>query len=191
MDFNAIIKRVINLITKPNEEWDTIRNESITIKDLYMKYALILFAIPNVAMFFGMSFSHTSITMALFWAIFFYACTIGTLFLMGVLIDVIGPQFGGSKDTLSAQKLAVFSMVPYALIGALMIFPFRFDSFFYSIMLLSLSSFYLMYIGLPKLKNITLQDKQIPFIAIMVVIWLIVIYIDFRLSGRIASEMFY
>ena len=53
MDFNAIIKRVIGIITKPNSEWVTIKNESTTIADMFTKYVLILAAIPAIAGFLG------------------------------------------------------------------------------------------------------------------------------------------
>lgn len=196
MDFNAIIKRVINIITKTNDEWDAIQNESLTIKDLYLKFAIILYAIPSVALLIGMILQGAPIMMSLVMAIFLYALTIGILFLIGLLIDVIGPSFGGTKDMISSQKLAVFSLVPYAVIGVLFILPFGYGGFgfgggiFYLVLLVSLFSFYLMYIGAPKLKNISPQDKVIPFIIIMAVIWLILIYIDFRISAEIAVRAF-
>lgn len=193
MNFNAIIKRVINLITKPKEEWDKIQGESMTIKDLFLKYAVIVYALPSAAILIGWIISGAPIGMSLSMAIALYIITIGVLFLIGLLVNVIGPQFGGTKDMVTSQKLAVFSLTPYAVLGILFILPLgRFSyggGFFYLIMLVSLYSFYIMYLGAPKLKNIK-PDKLIPFIAIMAVIWLVLIYIDFRISAQIAAEMF-
>jgi hypothetical protein len=196
MDFNAIIKRVINLITKTKEEWDAIQGESLTIKDIYLKFAIILYAVPSVALLIGMIIQGAPIMMALMMAIFLYVITIGVLFLIGVIIDVLAPQFGGTKDMVSSQKLAVFSLVPYAVAGALFILPIGFGGFgfgggmFYLVLLVSLYSFYLMFLGAPKLKNISQQDKVIPFIIIIAVIWLILIYIDFRISAEVAVRSF-
>lgn len=196
MDFNAIIKRVINIITKTNDEWDAIKSESLTIQDIYFKFAIIVYAIPSAALLIGMILQGAPIMMSLVMAIFLYAFTIGVLFLIGLLIDVIGPQFGGTKDMISSQTLAVFSLVPYAVISVLFILPFGFGGFgfgggfFYIVLLVSLFSFYLMFIGAPKLKNISQQDKIIPFVIIMAIIWLILIYIDFRLSAEIAFRAF-
>ncbi|UCH96021.1 MAG: DUF1282 family protein [Candidatus Aminicenantes bacterium] len=194
MDFNAIIKRAIAIITKPKDEWTAIHSESLTIKDLYLKYAIILYAIPSVALLVGWLIMGLPIMMTLVMAIFLYVLTIGVLFLMGLLIEVIGSQFGGTKDMVSSQKLAVFSLTPYALIGILFIIPigrFAFGSgIFYLIMLISLYSFYIMYLGAQKLKGITQPDKLLPLTLIMAVIWLILIYIAYRISASIAFEAF-
>lgn len=190
MDFNAIIKRVINLITKTKEEWDAIQGESLTIKDIYLKFAIILYAVPSVALFIGWLILGVPFGMSIVMAVFLYVITIGVLFLMGLLVDVLAPAFGGTKDMVSSQKLAVFSLVPYGVLGVLFILPIGSGfggGLFYLIMLVSLFSFYLMYLGAPKLKNIpNQQDKIIPFIIIMAVIWLVLIYIDFRISAEIS-----
>jgi hypothetical protein len=193
MNFNAIFKRAIALITKPKDEWATIKSESLTIKDLYLNYAIILYAIPSAALLIGMIIAGAPFTMALVWAIFLYVLTIGVLFLIGLLIEVIGAQFGGTKDMISSQKLAVFSLTPYALIGIIFILPLgRFygsGGIFYLVMLVSLYSFYIMYLGAQELKGITAQDKLIPLVIIMAVIWLILIYVAYRISARIALEI--
>lgn len=193
MDFNAIFKRAFAIIFKPKEEWAKIKSESLTIKDLYLNYAIILYAIPSVALLIGMIISGAPIGMALVWAIFLYILTIGVLFLIGLLIDVIGAQFGGNKDIVGSHKLSVFSLTPYALIGIIFILPLgRFygsGGIFYIVLLVSLYSFYIMYLGAQELKGITAQDKLIPFVIIMAVIWLILIYIAYRISARIALEI--
>lgn len=194
MDFNAIIKRVINLITKTKEEWDKIKGETSTIKDLYLKYAVVVYALPSVAILIGWIIARAPILMSLGMAIALYILTLGVILLIGLLIDVIGPQFGATKDMVSSQKLAVYSLTPYAVLGILFILPMRGffyggGGLFYLIMIVSLYSFYLMYVGALKLKGIS-PDKVIPFIAIMAVIWLVLIYIDFRLSGEIAAQIF-
>ena len=193
MDFNKIIKRAIGLITKSNEEWDKIQNESLSLKNLYINYAIIVYAIPSVALLFGMIIMGAPIGMSLIMSIIFYILTIGIIYLIGILIDVIGKQFGGTKDMLGSQKLAVFSLTPFGLIGALFILPIGGSGYvpgiFYLIILISLYSFYLMYLGASKIKNIA-KDKLVPFIVIIAVIWVVLIYIDFRISSRIALEAF-
>jgi hypothetical protein len=194
MNFDAIFKRAFAIIFKPKDEWAKIKSESLTIKDLYLNYALILYAIPSVALLIGLIIVGAPITMALVMAIFLYAFTIGILFLIGFLIEVIGAQFGGTKDMVSSQKLSVFSLTPYALIGIIFILPlgsfYGGSGIFYIIMLVSLFSFFIMYLGAQELKGITAQDKLIPLVIIMAVIWLILIYIAYRISLQIAVEVF-
>jgi hypothetical protein len=193
MDFNAIFKRAIAIIFKPKEEWAKIKSESLTIKDLYLNYAIILYAIPSVAFLIGLIIGGAPIGMALVWAILLYVLTIGVLFLMGLLVEVIGAQFGGAKDMVSSHQLAVFSLTPYALIGIISILPlgtfYGGGGIFYIVLLVSLYSFYIMYLGAQELKGITVQDKLIPFVIIMAVIWLILIYIAYRISASIALQI--
>jgi hypothetical protein len=193
MNFNAIIKRVIAIIIKPKEEWAAIKSESLTLKDLYLNYAIILYAIPSVALLIGMILGGAPIMMSLVWAIFLYVLTIGAIYLVGLLIDVLGAVFGGSKDMITSQKLAVFSLTPYALIGVIFILPlgsfYGGGGIFYLVMLVSLYSFYILYLGAQDLKGITAQDKLVPLVIIMAVIWLILIYIAYRISARIAFEV--
>jgi hypothetical protein len=195
MDFNAIIKRAIAIIFKPKEEWATIKSESLTLKDLYLNYAIILYAIPSVAFLIGRIIGGAPIGMALVWAILLYVLTIGVLFLMGLLVEVIGAQFGGAKDMIGSHKLAVFSLTPYALIGIIFILPvggfygFGGGGIFYIVLLVSLYSFFIMYLGAQELKGITAQDKLIPFVIIMAVIWLILIYVAHRISASIAYDL--
>jgi hypothetical protein len=194
VDFNAIIKRARAIITIPNEAWEAIQEESLTIKDIYIDYGIILYAIPSVALLIGMIIVGAPIILALVMTIGLYALTIGILFLIGFLIEIIGKQFEGTGDMINSQKLAVFSLTPYALIGILFILPlgrFAYETvIFYLIMLISLYSFYIMYLGAQKLKGIAKQDKLIPLIVIMAVIWLILIYIACRFSANIAVEAF-
>ena len=50
-----IVNRVQQLILKPKEEWINIKEEKITIAELFTSYAMILLAIPAVAQFIGWS----------------------------------------------------------------------------------------------------------------------------------------
>lgn len=192
MNFDAIFKRAFAIIFKPKDEWARIKSESLTIKDLYINYAIIVYAIPYAALLIGMIIARLPITIALVLAIFFYALTIGVLFLIGLLVEVIGAQFGGTKDMVGSHKLAVFSLTPYALIGIILL-GVRFfggEGIFYLVLLVSLYSFYIMYLGAQELKGITAQDKLIPLVIIMAVIWLILIYIAREISSSIALQVF-
>lgn len=188
MDFNAIIKRVIGISTNPNGEWDTIKGEAITVKDLYMKFAIFLYAIPSIALFFGSIFSRMPIFPALLLMIFSYIFTVGGIFLLGIIANALSPNFGGDNDAVSSHKLIVFGMVPYAVLGALFLLVFLTSAMFYLVLIGSLYCFYLIYIGAQKLKGMT-QDKVVPFVAILAVIWLVLLFLIKEITGRIAMEI--
>ncbi|MCK4766387.1 MAG: hypothetical protein KAW12_29600 [Candidatus Aminicenantes bacterium] len=192
MNFNAIIKRVKNMVFKTGEEWDNIRGESTSIQDLYLKFGIIVYAVPAAAFFIGMliAFRGRLFGRVLFMAILFYAFTMGVIFLMGLLADVIGKQFGAPKDMSASQKLCVYSLTPYAVIGVLFLFLTIGGGISYLILAASLFSFYPMALGAGKLKDIA-KDKLVPFIAIMAIAWLILIYAAYQLSGRIVFSRFF
>ncbi|MCK4835589.1 MAG: hypothetical protein KAT17_03090 [Candidatus Aminicenantes bacterium] len=103
MDFNAIIKRAIAILTKPNDEWKVIKGESATIQDLFLKYAILLAAIPAVAGFLGwiiIGRSFLGITIrapfgrGFLWLLFTYIFSLVGVYLLGLIIDVLAPTFG-------------------------------------------------------------------------------------------------
>lgn len=118
MDFNAIIKRVIAILTKPKEEWEVIKNEQMSVADMYTKYAIVLAAIPAIAGFIGWaaigkSFGFMTIRVpvfrALIWAIFQYAMSLGAVYLMALIIDALAPSFGAKKDMNRSLKVTIFA----------------------------------------------------------------------------------
>jgi hypothetical protein len=194
MDFNAIIKRVIAIVTKPKDEWGVIKNESTTIADLYLKYAIIVAAIPAVAgligkIVFGGGFRGMGLWLS--WAVSQYILILGASYLLAVVIDLLAPYFGVQKNMTQSLKIAIFSYTGIWLAGALMIIP--------TLMLLVLIigivfSLVLLYFGLIKLKEVA-QDKLIGFlVAIMVshtIIFLIADYLAKRVAfGRLANYMY-
>lgn len=190
MDFNLILKRVLGILTKPAKEWEIIKGESTSIKDLYLNFACIVFAIPSVFIFLSMLlhggfrgfFSNLLLT------VFSYMFILGGVFLSGVLIDIIAPQFGASKDMLNSHKLAVYSLVPFALAGFLFLFflgGFSIFAWIWPVLVFGLPyAIYLIFIGTPILKSIS-NDKLTPFIAIVGAMFFIVFYIMFLLSFKI------
>ncbi|MCJ7483278.1 MAG: YIP1 family protein [Thermodesulfovibrionales bacterium] len=194
MNFNLILTRVLGILTKPKSEWEKIKGESTSIKDLYLKFACIVFALPSLfillAHLFSVGFGGFHFTLLL--AIISYVFVIGGVYLSGVLINVIAPQFGGNKDFIESQKLAVYSLVPFALASFLFIFlagGFSVYSWFWPVLVFGLPyAIYLAYVGLPTLKGIS-GDKLVPFTIIIGVVFYIVFYLVFMLSFKIYWEM--
>ena len=53
MDFKFIIKRATNIIVKPADEWQVIKNEASDKKQVIMNYALPLIAAVAIASLIG------------------------------------------------------------------------------------------------------------------------------------------
>jgi MFS family permease len=171
-----LVARVQAIILKPKEEWVKIKAETTTVKDLFMSYALILAAIPAVAQFIGNAligrrlpfygWYRWNIGTALIYAIFMYVAALATVYILGLIIDALAPNFASQKNQLSAMKLAVFSMTPGWVAGALYIVPFL------GILaaLGSLYGLYVLYLGFSTPLMETPKDKVIGYFVVSLVV---------------------
>jgi MFS family permease len=171
-----LVARVQAIILKPKEEWLKIKAETTTVKDIFMSYALILAAIPAVAQFIGNAligrrlpfygWYRWNIGSALVYAVFMYIAALATVYILGLIIDALAPNFASQKNQLSAMKLAVFSMTPGWVAGALYIVPFL------GILaaLGSLYGLYVLYLGFSTPLMETPKDKVIGYFVVSLVV---------------------
>ena len=131
-----LVDRVKNIILTPANEWEVIKGESWTTADLFLKYAIILAAIPAAAGFLGYSFFGISyvfgsikigIGTSLTWAVLTYVLSLVAAFVLGFIIDALAPSFGSNKDLVSSMKVAVFSSTPGWIAGVLNICSIAFN----------------------------------------------------------------
>ena len=167
-----IVDRAKNLILQPKQEWEVIDEEQHTVKDLFTNYAMILAAIPAVAGFIGFSIVGLGGILATYripipagiaHMVVGYLFSLGSVYVLALIIDALAPSFGGKKNFLQALKLAVFSMTAAWLAGVFAILPAMMI-----LQLLGLYSFYLLYLGLPLLME-TPEDKTLPYFAVIVI----------------------
>lgn len=171
-----LVARAQAIILKPKEEWLKIKAETTTVKDLFMSYALFLAAIPAVAQFIGNAligrrlpfygWYRWNIGTALIYAVFMYIAALATVYILGLIIDALAPNFASQKNQLSAMKLAVFSMTPGWVAGALYIVPFL------GILaaLGSLYGLYILYLGFSAPLMETPKDKVIGYFVVSLVV---------------------
>ncbi len=186
-----LVERAKNIILSPAKEWDVIKGESLTISDMFMKYAVILAAIPAVAGFIGyvvigMSFGGLGtfrwpVGTALLWAILSYVFSLAGTFLLGFILDALAPTFGCAKDMTAAMKIAVFAYTPAWVAGVLNIIP----ALSVLVILASLYSLYLMYMGLQKIKE-PAKDKLVPYFVVSIVALIVIYWLVGFLVSRIA-----
>lgn len=158
MDFNAIIKRVIAIITKPVEEWEVIKNEQMSTSDMYVKYAIFLAAIPAIAGFigwvaigrsYGFFTYRMPIANALIWAVMIYVMNLVSPFVLSFIMDALAPSFGAAKDMNRSLKIAIFSSTAAWVAGIFNIIP----SLAMIASLGGLYGLYLLYLGIKSLKE--------------------------------------
>jgi hypothetical protein len=186
-----LVERAKNILLTPAKEWDVIKGESLTIVDMFTKYAMLLAAIPAVAGFLGyvaigkslggfgtfrMPFGN-----ALIWAILTYIFSLGGVFLLAFIMDALAPTFGCTKDMVAAVKIVVFSYTAAWVAGIFSIIP----ALSILASLASIYSLYLMYMGMQKLKDVP-KDKLVGYFVVTIiaacVVFFIVGFIVYRMA---------
>jgi len=176
-----LVARVQGILLKPNEEWAKIKDEELTLVQLFSHYAVILAAIPAVAQFLGrvlmggarVPFTGRSILgRAFFYSIIYYLALLALAYLLGFVIHALSPSFSSQQNLTQAMKLAVFSMTPIWLAGILYVLPFLgilvYLAMFYS--------FFLLYLGFDASLMQTPKDKVVGYFVITAVA-AVIIYI--------------
>jgi Yip1 domain len=137
-------------------EWPRIEREADDPAYLLSRYVALLGLIPPLFGFVGacligatvpgIGSTRASLIDGLFGAIFGYIATFAIVLLLGLIIDLSAPLFGGRKDFASAFKLAIYSYTPIWLAGVFLLLP--------GLHFLALTGFYGAYVvalGLPRM----------------------------------------
>jgi len=158
-------RRAKAMLIDPLREWARIEHEAGDPAYLLSRYVAVLALIPALFGFIGTSLIgvivpgagavRTPVFDGLFGAIFGYVMTCATVLLLGLLIELLAPWFGGRRDFDSAFKLAVYSFTPVWLAGIFLVLPgLRF------LMLAGLYGVYVLWLGLPRLVKAPEQRSQ-------------------------------
>jgi Yip1 domain len=176
-----LFDRAKNILLSPASEWETIKSETVTINELFTKYAVILAAIPAIAGFigysiFGFSYGFGSFTIgigtSITWAILSYVLSLITAYVLGWIIDALAPSFGSTKDLTSSMKVAVFSYTASWVGGIFRIIPVL--SFLAA--LVSIYSLVLLYMGLKRVKLVP-DDKMLGYFIVIIVVAIVLYFV--------------
>jgi Yip1 domain len=186
----GLIARVTGILSRPQAEWDVIAPEAATTQSLMFGYAAILAALPAIAQaihglmphcIFGVCYTSNPV-FAVSAAVAYYIITLASVFVMGLIIDALAPNFGGEKNPAQALKVAVYSWTAAWLAGVFVIIPW----FGGLLGLLGLYSLYLLYLGIPKLMKAP-QDKSLVYTVVVVVLAALVFIVGSAVATSIAG----
>ena len=187
-----IVERAKAIILKPKETWEIIKAEQTTVRELFTSYAAVLAVIPAAATFIGFSLVGYSLPVGhyrvpvlsgLVHAILQYVLTLVGAYAVAFIIDALAPKFDSRKDLTAAAKLAVFAATPAWVGGALAILP----ALSPLILIASLYSLYLFYIGLPVMME-TPKEKTLVYFIVVIIASIIVSVIIGAFSGSAAQR---
>ncbi|MDR3422678.1 MAG: Yip1 family protein [Xanthobacteraceae bacterium] len=157
--------RARRIFADPSGAWTAIESESGDAAYLLSGYVAPLAVVPAVAGFIGACIIgvvvpgsgavRAPIFDGLFSAVFGYVMSCATVLVLGLLIDLLAPLFGGRRNFDNAFKIAVYSYTPVWLAGIFLLAPgLRFLG------LLGFYGAYLLWTGMPRLMKTPEQKSQ-------------------------------
>jgi hypothetical protein len=176
-----LIARVKTILVDPTAAWPQIEKDIGDPALLLRRYVAALALIPPVAGFVGGTLigvvtpsgaiARASLFNGAADAIFSYVMSCATVLVLGLIIALLAPRFGGQRDFNNAFKLAVYSFTPVWIAGIFLVLP-----GLHFLALLGCYGAYLLWLGLPRLTKMP-EDQTANFTAVIVACALGLIYI--------------
>jgi hypothetical protein len=151
----GLIERIKNIILTPKTEWPVIEAEPTAVGQLYTGYVMPMAAFAAVMSFIRMSVIgvnlpfggtiRTPFVSGLFSSVLTFVMGLIGLYLVGLIINMLAPTFGGQRDQRQALKTAAYALTPAWLGTALTFLPLG------SLLQLcaGIYGIYVLYLGLP------------------------------------------
>jgi hypothetical protein len=170
-----MIERIKGILLSPKAEWDKIEQENTSLTDVFVKYVLILAAIPAIATFIGYSFigytvgafgySYTikGIDIGVRYAIISYITSCASFFISTIVIDALATAFKSEKNINRSAQLVGYSMTAGLIAGILNILPMLGILAF----LAGIYGMVILFFGLAKMKK-TPKDQEVVYFVISV-----------------------
>ena len=167
------VARVKAILIDPAAAWRGFEKDIGDPAYLLGRYVAVLALIPALSSFVGATLIgvvapsgtilRTDLIGGLFGAIFSYAASCAIVVLLGLIIDLLAPRFGGRRNFEDAFKLAVYSFTPLWLAGIFLLMPgLRF------LLLTGVYGIYLFWLGAPRLAKV--PEQQAANFTLVIVI---------------------
>ncbi len=169
---DGLIARVKAILLRPTPTWDVIDTETASIRDLFVRYALILAAIGPICGLIGsqvfgvgvFGFHYRPhILGAVIGAVVNYGLALAGVAVLGFIIDALAPSFGGVKNRVQAFKVAIYSSTAMWIASVFGLIP-----FLGVLSIVGLYSLYLLYLGLPKLMK-SPKEQALPYTIVTII----------------------
>ena len=161
------------ILVDPATAWRGIEKDIGDPAFLLSRYVAVLALIPALSGFIGTTLIGTlapsgaiiraDLIDGLFGAIFNYAASSVIVLLLGLIISLLAPLFGGRRDFEDAFKLAVYSFTPLWLAGICLLLPgLRF------LLLIGAYGIYLLWLGVPRLTKV--PEQHVANFTVVIVV---------------------
>ena len=170
---SSLVTRVINILTKPAAEWRVIEGEASSNGKLITYAAILALLAPIFSLLYvllspvgGLIFNLPGLLIKML--LLSYLMALLPPVLLGFILDALTPQLGGTKNSLNAMKLAIYSGTAYW-VGAIGLIL---SPWLWLVLGLGYAG-YLLWIGTPILMK-TSADKTPVFVGAAIGIWVVV-----------------
>lgn len=187
-----IVERAMNILLKPQAEWDRIAGEPADVNKIYLGYVLPLAALSAICAFIGLSLIGVSafgvsvkvpLVSGLVGAVIQVVMALVGVYVLAIITNALAPNFGSQQDMGQAHKLAAYGSTASFIAGVFSIFP-----PLAMLGILGLYSLVLMYIGLPRLMK-TPEDKRIGYLATIIIIAIVLSIVIGVIVGTARSAL--
>jgi hypothetical protein len=168
-----LVDRVKGIVADPRSEWSRIATEPATVQSIYTGWIMIFAAIGPIAWLVA--------TRSVQFAIAHYVLSLIVTFVLALIVDVLAPSFGGTKDFVASLKLTAYSYTIAWLAGIFQLLG-TLGSVF--VLLATIYAFYTFFLGAPVLRKAS-AEKALPFTLVVVLCGIVL----GALSGLVFSGM--
>lgn len=190
----SIINRAKGIIVAPAAELQLIKSEKSSMTALLTGYVLPLAFITAAASFIGHGIIGSTIlgvrfggtiSYGIYSALIVLIQTVISFYITSYVVDALAPNFQSEKDLNRSAQLVAYSCTPSLVGGFLAVVP----ALATIGALFGLYSFYLIFIGLPVLKE-TPEDKRIGYIVVAILLLLVIYAVIGMILNSIAGSLF-
>lgn len=171
------------ILTHPDREWESIRQESESTTKLYLSHVILLALIPSAAAFYGTTVVGWQIgdgdvvrlsqSSAFQLCVLFYAAMLSGIYLIGKFIDFFSMTYGVEQSEHRGIVLAAYTATPLFLVGIIAVYPVLWVNMLAGIIAICWSV-YLLYEGLPILMKIP-EERGFMFATSVLTVGLVML----------------
>lgn len=180
----SLFERAKDIIMSPKTEWGVIDSEPSTIGGIFTSYVMILAAIGPLAQLigqqvFGIYGWKPSMEFSIANAVIGYVMSLVGVYVAALVADALAPSFGGTKNMVNAFKAVAYSWTAAWLAGIFGIVP-----VLGMLAIVGLYSFYLLYLGLPRLMRVP-DDKAVGYVVVCIIVQVVIYALAIFLVGML------
>lgn len=160
-DFPFILNRAQRIMTAPGQEWQSIREADESINTIYSRFFVYIAAVAAICQF--LETVGDGVFGALFSAVLIWALSLGALYLVAMIVELIAPKFDAPNCTRTdAVRLLAYSSTPGMLVAPIVgLIPGGLFAFISG--LIGLYGLYIFYTGITPIAGVP-EQKRITFL---------------------------